>query len=155
MNTPHDGEKYQGTPHQSLLLQSGRESVFLAGDAILEECQAAVVKEFLTSPLTAVFVNVYQVYSRSGRAFLRSLRPQRIFLYHLPLENDDKNGYHSLAENAVEQFPQDLSPLEIPEHLRWIDRRAAQWRRPELSNGGAMPPRKTPMVKSQAAAAPI
>ena len=71
--------------------------------------------------MAAAFVNVYQALSGQSQSFLRRLRPQRVFLYHLPFQRDGRFHLLDLARRAQRLFPPDLPPLEILAHMRWID----------------------------------
>ena len=120
LDTLHDGGEYRNTPHQSFLARFRQESLFIAGDALLQEAEADYLRDFSPVPISAAFVNFYQALSAQGQSFLRRLRPERILLCHLPFRRDDRFHYLSLAQRAQRLFPPDLPPLEIPAHMRWI-----------------------------------
>ena len=119
--TEHDGEALRGIPHRSFLVRLGKESIFIAGDAVLCEQQAEDPAGFYGSAVSAAFMNIYQIVSPDGQAFLRRLKPNRIFLYHLPFEEDDRYGYHLLVKQLLHQFPSGLPESELPAHMNWID----------------------------------
>lgn len=127
LETVHDGAPFRNTPHRSLLLQAGGESLFVAGDALLDPSLAQRFAGVLPPSVTAAFVNVYQASSPQGLAFLRALRPRRIFLYHLPLEEDDTFRYRALARSTQNRFPADLPGLELLRPMEWIDGRQPDW----------------------------
>ena len=134
-DTVHDGTGFQNTPHQSDLLRMGGETFFIAGDAALTPEDAAAFQGFYGSRVDAGFFNLYQLVSPQGQDFLRRLRPERIFLEHLPFKEDDPFHYRSLARQAARSMPADLPPVEILSHMSWIDGRAAQWQAEEGGEG--------------------
>ena len=117
----HDGEIYRDEPHRSLCLSSGKESFFVAGDAILNPEELSVFQNDLPSSVTAAFVNMFQASSQEGREYLRRLKPERVFLYHLPFREDDEANYWRWAKQLVRKWPSDLPELEIPEQMNWIE----------------------------------
>lgn len=136
-DTLHDGEAYRNDFHQSFLIRMGGESVFVAGDALLQPCDADDLTGFYDAPIEAAFCNLYQLASPDGQEFLRELAPKRVFLYHLPFPEDDRYCYHKLARQALKRYPSDLPPVEKPDHMSWVDDRVAQWdeRKGEEWNG--------------------
>ena len=125
--TTHDGALFEADPHCSFLIQLGEECVFIAGDGQPDEELARVVMTLCKAPITAVFMNVYQLASLKGRAFLRGVQPERIFLYHLPFPEDDTYSISALSEQLLRRFPKDLPLVEWPEHMAWIDDAAPGW----------------------------
>ena len=106
-DTRHDGARYREDPHQSYLIRMGGERFFVA--------------------VSAAFCNLYQLASPEGLDFLRALAPERIFLYHLPFQADDRYHYRQLARQAARACPADLPRPERLEHMAWVDGRAADW----------------------------
>lgn len=124
MDTIHDGTQYQADPHQSFLVCMGDESFFIAGDAALTSQDASMLSGFHTGEVTAGFFNLYQLASPQGQEFIRFLKPERIFLIHLPFKEDDYYHYRSLARQIAKNLPKDLPNAEILPHMSWIDERA-------------------------------
>lgn len=116
--TVHDGAIFANQPHRSFCLQADGRQYIICGDAILEPTLAKQVSEFCSKETDAVFINVYQLASKSGLDFLRELTPQRVFLYHLPDPHEDPYGYWKMARNIISQqthlyepYIQILNPL--------------------------------------------
>lgn len=126
-DTRHDGARYREDPHQSYLIRMGGERFFVAGDAALRRADAADFAGFYPEPVSAAFCNLYQLASPEGLDFLRALAPERIFLYHLPFQADDRYHYRQLARQAARACPADLPRPERLEHMAWVDGRAADW----------------------------
>lgn len=129
--TRHDGAAYQDDPHQSFLIRMGGESFFVAGDAGLRAADAADFSGYYAAPVAAAFCNLYQLAAPEGRAFLRALAPERIFLYHLPFRQDDRYQYRRLARQVLRASPSDLPRPELLSHMAWLDGRAADWEQVE------------------------
>lgn len=123
MDTVHDGAQYRADPHQSYLICLGGESFFIAGDATLTPEDASVLSDFPSGEVTAGFFNLYQLASPQGQEFIRILKPERIFLIHLPFREDDRYHYRSLARQIAKNLPEDLPKAEILPHMSWIDER--------------------------------
>lgn len=126
-DTCHDGKTFAGTPHQSFLVELNKECFFVAGDAVLTASDGERVLNVCRTPVTAAFCNLYQLASPDGQAFLRTLSPEQVFLYHLPFPEDDNCGYHRLARQVLRNCPSDLPPVKQLEHMAWINERPAQW----------------------------
>lgn len=126
-STCHDGKIFADAPHQSFLLTIGNERFFVAGDAALKASDAGPIAKVCRSTVTAAFCNLYQLASPGGQEFLRALSPEQVFLYHLPLPEDDCFGYHRLARQVLRNYPKDLPPVERLEHMTWLNNRPAQW----------------------------
>lgn len=129
-DTEHDGAIFQGTPHQSYLLNLNGEIFFIAGDATLSPSDAEDLRGFYGSYVAGAFLNLYQIASPEGQSFLRYLAPERVFLYHLPFPDDDSCHYHQLARQAIKHYPADLPPVERLAHMSWLDGRMAEWGEP-------------------------
>lgn len=127
LETVHDGKLYQDVRHDTFLLQFHGESIFVAGDAILEPDQARILADFHGVPTAAAFINVYHAASASAQAFLRSLAPERVFLYHLPFPEDDAYHYYSTARQITRRWPDGLPPLETLPLMGWVDHTPAPW----------------------------
>ena len=133
-DTRHDGRRFSNTSHQSYFIRMGGETVFIAGDAALTEEDAASFDGFYGGGVDAGFFNVYQLLSPGGQAFIRRLRPKRVFLEHLPFPEDDKYNYWQLARQVERHFPVDLPQAEILPLMSWLDGKAAQWE-PQVQEG--------------------
>ena len=116
----HDGEEFRSEPHNSFLLENGRERYFIGGDAILDPTADSAFLHNVSGPVTAAFVNLYQAASPSGKDYLRALNPERIFLYHFPFPGDDKANYWRLGKQIARKWPDDLPVPELPEPMNWI-----------------------------------
>ena len=127
INTVHDGASFSCVPHRSYLLSCGEECFFIGGDAVLGLPQADLLAQMDHPPVTAAFLNPYQLSSSGGQAFLRALSPQRVFLYHLPFPNDDRYGFYPLARQALRNDPADLPRADFLPQIEWLDTCAPDW----------------------------
>lgn len=129
-DTVHDGAQFVDAPHQSFFIHVNGETFFFAGDAILTCSDAQGVQDIFEDGVSYAFCNIMQLISPKAHDFLRKLRPKRIFLYHLPTEEEDRFSYRSLIKNVYKSMPLDLPPVELLAHMAWLDGRVASWVNP-------------------------
>ncbi len=116
--TVHDGKEYTRVPHQSLMLRTSDQQQFICGDAALDMSLARDIQKNCPGTIKAVFVNLFQLASKDGQAFLKEIRPQHIFLYHLPFLKDDVYAYRKIAEGIIEKLPQELNYIQVLEAMQ-------------------------------------
>lgn len=116
--TVHDGKEYTRVPHQSLMLRTSDQQQFICGDAALDISLARDIQKNCPGTIKAVFVNLFQLASKDGQAFLKEIRPQHIFLYHLPFLKDDVYAYRKIAEGIIEKLPQELNYIQVLEAMQ-------------------------------------
>lgn len=127
MKTIHDGEIYRQDPHESLILQMGKETFFIAGDAELFEADAEDVLR-VTDHVDMAFVNLYQLGGKTGMEFLNRLKPDRIVLYHLPEPEDDDWNYCLMGRQSEKRIRKQYGmETETIEHMAWIDGKCPAW----------------------------
>ena len=62
--------------------------------------------------ISSVCINFVELNQDRGRRFLREVvRPERIFLCHIPLPQDDVNHFQRMVLRNVERYQQELPPL--------------------------------------------
>lgn len=118
--TVHDGKEYAKVPHQSLMLQAAGQQHLLCGDARLDLSLARHVQRACPGDICAAFVNVYQLASKPGQAFLKAICPRHIFLYHLPFKEDDIFSYRKIAISVIMRLPQELKYVQLLEPMQSI-----------------------------------
>ena len=123
-NTVHDGAEFARDPHQSLLLEIGEERFFIAGDAKFLPQEAELFLKLSGGNITAGFFNLYQFWSPESVAFMQALAPERLFLNHMPVKEDDPFGYHRLSRQIIRRLPPELGRPELLENMAWVDGRA-------------------------------
>jgi L-ascorbate metabolism protein UlaG (beta-lactamase superfamily) len=126
--TIHDGERFINDPHQSYLIQNQSDSIFIAGDARLSPADAEAFRMVHDGPVACGFFNLFQLASPEGHAFMNILKPERVFLYHLPFKENDRFHYRSLARQVAHNKPASLPAAEILPHMQWIDHKPAAWK---------------------------
>ena len=119
LDTVHDGPQYRDVPHRSFLLRADGESVFIAGDAKLGAAESGMLAGF--APVSTGFFMFYQLNSRAGRDFVRDMGFKNVFLYHIPLPEDDTFGYGRLTKRMLARFPAELPAPEIPAVMAWLN----------------------------------
>lgn len=117
----HDGEVFRSVPHASLLITLEGRSVFIAGDAALEDAEELDWLWWRTKPQYGFF-NIYQLLKPSVWAMISKNGMERVFLYHLPREEYDAYHYCELAHQSLRKKqnwtprPELLTPMSlIPE----------------------------------------
>lgn len=121
LKTEHIGKQYVDVPHCSILLATGNESYFIAGDGILIPKYGSFLVKNINSNVRTVFVNVYQLSSKESIEFIRRLAPSRIFLYHFPFPEDDSHHYLKLQTRVIKNCPKDLPTPIMPRHMHWLN----------------------------------
>lgn len=120
--TVHDGKQYEQKPHCSYLIQWKNRWVWISGDAVLVPELADRIRTYTGQDgIWKAFVMVYQISSRSGKEFLKSLAPEQICLYHLPYPEDDKYHFRNLAEQKCRQCEAEGLPVEMVASDSFID----------------------------------
>lgn len=122
--TIHSGNPFRGEPHRSFLIQNqiSGESFLVSGDAVFSPELADTVKENAGGPgsVTAAFINVYHLIEESSRAFLLRLAPERLYLYHRPLPDEDPFHYQLMIRTELKRDPLPGYDIIQPEQMHWI-----------------------------------
>ena len=120
LDTVHAGADFAQVPHRSYLIHTGDGWTFVAGDACLGPDEAVRLRTLCGVPPKTVLVNPCQLLDPLGPEFLRALGPERVFLYHLPLREEDRLGCYALADQAQARYPDGLPPLRRLEPMSWL-----------------------------------
>ncbi len=129
--TVHDGAAFRKDPHRSFFLRLNGECIFIAGDALLMPDQARLLRDYYGGPVAAAFINPYQAADPESLSFLHVLDPRRIFLYHLPFQEDDQFCCLVMAKQVLRRFPEHLPRPERLPHMKWLDGKSAPWSTPQ------------------------
>lgn len=117
----HDGDIFRDVPHQSLVISTGEEEIFVAGDSFLDEGVADRVLDLLEGEVSCAFVNPYQILEKEGLAFLRKVAPARILVYHVPFPEDDVYHYGDIQRDAIRRFSEPGLPMPEPvPQMAWV-----------------------------------
>lgn len=127
IRTKHDGKASPKIPHESFLIETPSQTLFVPGDAALDEALAAIIASHCRRRVDAAFFNLYQLALPDGQAFIRRLNPRQAFLYHLPFEQDDIYHYRTMARQIFRRYPGDLPPLAVLPQMGWLDGKAPAW----------------------------
>ena len=136
---PHEGAHYRDVVMYGLILSAGGKSILIGSD-----CETASERliDFLQSGLKSqsdlkqspelqagvridlAILPFPWITLRKGRAFLEErLQPKHLFLYHLPFEEDDINGYREATQRAL----RDYAPAQTSDQAQAIDRSQAPY----------------------------
>ena len=114
MRLPHEGEAYAGVAHYGVLLLDGTSGILAAGDC-------ATASPVLTERLRGARVDLAVLdfpwlTLRRGREYLEQvMRPEHLFLCHLPFPEDDCRDYLAAARWSAQRSPlPDIRLLERP-----------------------------------------
>lgn len=113
LRLPHEKAKESSVPHYGLLLSDDSFHVLISGDC---EIASPILTRHLDSiPIDLAILDFPWLTLERGRQYLRTiLRPQHLFLYHLPFPEDDINGYLDAAYRS-------RSLLDLPD-IRFLTR---------------------------------
>lgn len=121
VRTLHDGNAaLQAAPHVSFIINTPEESFFLAGDATFREGEADKINSLSLHLIAGAFINPYQTLLGENKAFLKKLDPERLFLIHRPLPEDDKFDIYRVFTLAKKHYPAYLPRLEEPKFDTWV-----------------------------------
>lgn len=124
--TAHDGRQFSGEQHQSYVIRTGKEVFLIAGDALFAS-QDMELADMLCGVVKAAFCNLYHLRVPQNQSFLLRLRPEQIFLVHLPFLEDDRFQYWEAVRQLERYLSPKFPPVTILPHMSWIDGKAAQW----------------------------
>lgn len=97
---PHEGAQYAGCIHYGLLLSLEGKHILIPGDC--QVASDALVQAVADVSVDLALLNFPWLTLKKGYAFLREeLRPKQTLLYHLPFEEDDRNGFRQAAEKTL------------------------------------------------------
>lgn len=121
IKTIHDGERFACEPHVIYVLEMGEDVFIIGGDGILTREMAERIQRLLESQVTAVFVNVFQLLAEEKSGFIRSILPEKVFLYHMPFPEDDVNNMKYIKKAALPSYPGGLPEITELVHMSWLD----------------------------------
>lgn len=116
----HDGQGFERVPLNTFLIQTDHQSFFIASDAIISATLYSRIQSLSPAPITAAFVNIYQLASQTEQAYLHALSPERIWLYHMQFPQDDSFGLWQQAIQIQERLPAGFPKTSIMEPMRMI-----------------------------------
>ena len=94
-----------------LLVTAGIESVYLAADAILDAgLHRCILQQ--TRP-DYIFVNPVYLAVPDMRQLLEELLPKRLFVYHIPSDQSDRNRMRRKAQRSAERYRDTLPPTTL------------------------------------------
>ncbi|MBQ6323111.1 MAG: hypothetical protein IJI24_09570 [Lachnospiraceae bacterium] len=117
----HDGDAFTAVPHQSMIVSSGIQSWFIAGDAQVSASLAYEASFYANSgSFTGIFINPLQLASPGGREFLSLLPAEQIYIYHLPLPEDDIFSYERTAHSFCVKMSAEFPNICLAGHMSYI-----------------------------------
>ena len=105
-SSAHQGPQSMQVPHYCYLISAGKKKCFVCGDAVIDRKLVASVASVSGGSVDAAFVNVYHLGTEAERELLQALNPQKIFIYHLPLPEDDRFNYRKIAHKEFRELRQ-------------------------------------------------
>lgn len=120
-DTVHEGEEFRNDPHQVYLMELAGERFFLAGDAVLQAKDALRMRSLAGGSISAAFFNIYQLWEPGGTDFIRNLKPERVFINHMPFPEDDQSNLYGLARQVIRRFPPDIPAPVLIRPMNWVD----------------------------------
>ena len=117
-DTEHDGQIFRDVHHTSILVDTGSEKIFIAGDAKFYTGDYDLIG--VHGPIDYGFFNVYQLNSQDVHQFIRQLQMKKVYLYHLGYPEDDEYQYWEFAKRILNRLPMDFPDSEIIEPMSSI-----------------------------------
>lgn len=99
--TAHQGGRDLQAPHCCYLLKAQGKAFLVCGDARFTESEILLLKSLAPEGIAAAFVNVYHLNTSREQRLMSLLGAKRIFIYHLPRPEDDRNSYCAFAREAM------------------------------------------------------
>ena len=109
IRTAHMGQ-YKNIPHCSYLLEDKRSGYFVAGDGIFDENTITEVVKKGRKHMKALFLNFYHLTDIKTLKFISAIKPEKIFIIHLPFEKDDR---YLLKKQAISILKRTAVKAEI------------------------------------------
>ena len=113
-------------PNCSFIVCQGTERFFVAADSHWTAEDFKLVQPF--GRFRAVFCNAYHLIVDSSKSFFEKLDAESMYIYHLPLQEDDIYAYHSLAKHAAQDFRMrnQRHPAVMPQ-MEWLGGEQPLW----------------------------
>lgn len=100
-------DKGKIVPHTALFLNYAGQIFFFSGDSDPVYLNRNTSQEILSAfhgQVNMAFVNPFFFSLTSGRKFLETLEPERIFVYHMPLHVFDSLRYHEILDRGLSKY---------------------------------------------------
>lgn len=107
----HDGPAFEEVFHISYLIQIYNMSYIILGDALLDSNLFHLFSPYIHTPIQGIFLNPYQLNNPISQTYFRHINSKHLFLYHLPLPEDDIYNYQLLAELSLNQATKHFSNI--------------------------------------------
>ena len=107
----HSGKEFSHVEHYCFLISVYDKTVYISGDADYIDSYQQKMLEGVN--VTVGFFNPLYFHQRTGRHLMKHINPQKVIMYHVPLEKDDKYGFRKLSKRIAERFAENLPPYEI------------------------------------------
>jgi L-ascorbate metabolism protein UlaG (beta-lactamase superfamily) len=96
------GGEYQDTRHYTIMLTIEEKNYIFAADADYMVKNFEVIKDIPN--LAAVFINPLFFTNTKGQNILDNLKPERVVIYHIPFEDEDKMGLRKLVTRDILKY---------------------------------------------------
>ena len=115
LKVTHEGEPYRDVPNYAIVISDGNMNVLITGDTEVGSKELPVaLRNAGFDRIDLVFVDFPWVTLKRGREGIDSwMKPKHLFVYHLPFEEDDTEGFRDAARKYA-------AKLESPEDIRFF-----------------------------------
>lgn len=107
----HLMDKGRLVPHRALFLHFEGKNYFFSGDAdpvfLYRNFPLELLSRF-QNRIDMAFINPFFLSLTPGRKLLDTLAPNRIFVYHMPLQVPDSLRYHEILKRGMSRYPDKL-----------------------------------------------
>ena len=110
LRTPHCSE-YTDVDHYSFLIGIDDRTIYVSCDADhADPCQMQMLDG---RHVDIAFFNPLHFQLRPGRQVISRINPDKVIMYHVPFEKDDRYGFRRLSERIMNRYRDSLPPSEI------------------------------------------
>lgn len=112
-------------PNCVFVITCGDEKFLIAADGSLSAKNIELSE--LCGGIDLVFCNAYHLDAPDSLAFLQSVRPREIAVYHLPFPEDDVYLSHTMASRFIRTPPNGIPHPFLMPHMAWYQENRPSW----------------------------
>ena len=110
--TEHAGSRFYFIEHFSYIIEIDGQNILVCGDVNDED--ENLISELSKHKIDAAIVNFSEVARKQGRELIsKHISPKVLFLYHLPLPNEDRFGYIEMTNKCLRRYEDELPKKSI------------------------------------------
>lgn len=113
-NTVHMGDQFSDVENYCYVItMNGKNILFIADGDYKEKYFKESLKDI---QIDTVFMNPLYLNNLEGRTLVSEvLKPNKIVIYHIPFETDDKLGFRKMVKRDIEKYEKKLPSIQVIE----------------------------------------